>query len=135
MAEDKVSLWTEKLLRLYPVSEKPVVTADRADHHLAAAVMVLIFHEQVLTATFPRDGSTNVEAFFSFGYPFDVGDGPNQIKDTDIKKLGEYREPLRAMSRAWSQITGQYEPGACPPQDLLGNLVKFTQTFVCPEEQ
>jgi len=122
-----------KLLRLYPIGGKPLVDPAEADHHLASVIMVLIFHEEVLTSTFPPDGTTNIDAFFSFEYPFDRGDGPQQVSDADIVKLGEHRQALRAMSRAWSDITGQYEPGACPSRALLERLVVFTKTFTCPE--
>ena len=134
MSRDLVTdKYLEKLLRLYPVGGKPLVDPAEADHHLASAIMVLIFHEQVLTSTFPADGSIDIEAFFSYGYPFDRGDGPQQVSDDDIAKLGQYRQELRAMSRAWSDITGQYEPGACPSVALLRRLVEFTKTFNCPE--
>jgi hypothetical protein len=130
LATDK---YLEKLLRLYPIGGKPLVDPVEADHHLASVVMVLIFHEQVLTATFPPDGPPDVDAFFSFGYPFDRGDGPQQVSDDDIADLGRYRREFRAMSQAWSDITGQYEPGACPSVALLRRLVEFTKTFSCPE--
>jgi len=134
MSKDLVTdRYLEKMLRLYPVGGKPLVDPAEADHHLASVVMVLIFHEEVLTNTFPADGSTNVPAFFSFGYPFDRGDGPQQVSDDDIVRVGRYREALRAMSRAWSDITGQYEPGACPSPPLLRQLVEFTKTFTCPD--
>jgi hypothetical protein len=130
LATDK---YLEKLLRLYPIGGKPLVDPAEADHHLASVIMVLIFHEEVLTSTFPVDGSTNVDAFFSFGYPFDRGDGPQQISDDDIVSLRQHREALYKMSLAWSNITGQYEPGACPSVALLARLVEFTKTFSCPE--
>jgi hypothetical protein len=134
MSKDLVTdRYLEKLLRLYPVGGKPLVDPAEADHHLASVVMVLIFHEEVLTSTFPADGPANVPAFFSFGYPFDRGDGPQQVSDDDIVRVGRYREALRAMSRAWSDITGQYEPGACPSPPLLRQLVEFTKTFTCPD--
>lgn len=134
MSKDLVTdKYLQKLLRLYPVGGKPLVDAEEADHHLASVIMVLIFHEEVLTRTFPPDGSTNIEAFFSYGYPFDRGDGPQQVSDADVVRVGQYREALRAMSRAWSDITGQYEPGACPSRALLIRLVEFTKTFSCPE--
>ena len=125
--------WVEKLLRLYPVGGKPLVDPAEADHHLASVIMVLIFHEEVLTATCPIDGPTDVEAFFSFGYPFDRGDGPQQVSNDDIIKVGRHSEALREMSRAWADITGNYRPGACPPQPLMKRLVEFTKSFSCPD--
>ena len=134
MSKDLVTdKYLGKLLRLYPIGGKPLVDPAEADHHLASVVMVLIFHEEVLTATFPPDGPPDVDAFFSFDYPFDRGEGPQQVSDADIVKLGEHRQAFRAMSRAWSDITGQYEPGACPSRALLERLVVFTKTFTCPE--
>jgi len=133
-AEDRAE-WKDKLERLYPVAKKSK-EPGAANHHLAALIMVLIFDEEMLEATFPtKTLEVHPEALLGpdSPYPFLVDpEARNHVSAEDVLDIAKHSGLIRQMHALWAGLTGVYENGACPTRDKVQTLVEFTKTFEFP---
>jgi hypothetical protein len=121
--------WKEMLGTLIPPGDT-VEPRDETKDHLAAVIMILALDHQTLALAFDDTGKFKGDVLHQ-RYPELLNTGLVTVER--LNALHGSRLAFAIVNAYWRRLLRVYEPGPCPGRAAMGRLVKFTETFKCPD--
>jgi len=127
MSTTRLTGVTETLLKiipdLFPLGDhRESVPSDQVHGHLISAIILLATRADVLSDTFPVDGSVHPEALYNRGVDEQV------VSREAVKKLKRYRSEFAGVQVAWLDLASYTDP-PCLENERMDKLVNFTKTL------